>query len=193
MVRRCTLFLLLSVLFAGFVWPQGLNTVASKDDWEEINFEFNSSILVDGFPSLLRLAELLQNNPDYKVRIEGHTDGIGSAKANEKLGLSRADTVRDFLVKYGAKSGQLETVTRGKTDPKVPNPNPKYSKTDEARYMNRRVVLTVMDAQGRTVGAGGAGDAIRALNAAPAPAPAANADCCNEVLKRLDKLDDIAK
>src|SRR5437016_3941221 len=31
--------------------PQGwVNTQASKDDWEEINFEFNSSILTDGFP-----------------------------------------------------------------------------------------------------------------------------------------------
>ncbi len=48
-----------------------------------------------------------------------------------------------------------------------------------------------MDAQGRTVGAGGAGDAIRAIQAQPASAP--NNDCCNEVLKRLDKLDDIAK
>ena len=45
-----------------------------QDDWEEINFEFNSSVLVDGFPSLLRLAELLQKNPGYKVKVEGHTD-----------------------------------------------------------------------------------------------------------------------
>jgi len=41
------------------IWAQGLNVPpgVSKDDWEEINFEFNSSVLVDGFPSLLRLAE----------------------------------------------------------------------------------------------------------------------------------------
>jgi hypothetical protein len=59
--------------------------------------------------------------------------------------------------------------------------------------MNRRVVLTVTDDQGRTIGAGGPGDAIRAIaNAAPAQA-AGVADCCSEVLKRLDKLDDIAK
>jgi hypothetical protein len=54
-------------------------------------------------------------------------------------------------------------------------------------------VLTVTDDQGRTIGAGGPGDAIRAIaNAAPAQA-AGVADCCSEVLKRLDKLDDIAK
>ncbi len=58
--------------------------------------------------------------------------------------------------------------------------------------MNRRVALSVMDAQGRTVsaGTGSTGEAIRAIE----PAPAAGlADCCSEVLKRLDKLDDIAK
>jgi len=62
------------------------------------------------------------------------------------------------------------------------------------RFMNRRVVLTVTDDQGRTVGAGGPGDAIRGITStAPAPPAAGVADCCSEVLKRLDKLDDIAK
>src|SRR5712692_6439633 len=78
---------------------QGLDTRASKDDWEEINFDFNSAVLSDGFPSLLRLAELLKANPSYKVRAEGHADGVGTDKYNEKLGMQRAQTVRDFLVK----------------------------------------------------------------------------------------------
>ena len=64
-------------------------------------------------------------------------------------------------------------------------------RTDEARWMNRRVALTVLDDQGRTVGAGGAGDAIRALQ--PAATTAGLADCCSEVLKRLDKLDAIER
>ena len=59
--------------------------------------------------------------------------------------------------------------------------------------MNRRVVLTVTDDQGRTVGAGGPGDAIRAITNTAPPQTAGVADCCSEVLKRLDKLDDIAK
>ena len=46
-------------LLASSLLAQGLNTGGqTKDDWEEINFEFNSSILSDGYPSLLRLAEL---------------------------------------------------------------------------------------------------------------------------------------
>jgi OmpA family/PKD domain len=193
MVRR-SIALFSAVLFLGAgVWAQGLDTQASKDDWEEINFDFNSSVLVDGFPSLLRLAELLQANAGYHVRIEGHTDGIGSDSFNQRLGLARANTVRDFLVKYGARANQIETITRGKAAPKVPDPNPRLRPTDEARYMNRRVVLTVTDEQGRTVGAGGAGDAIRAISQNATPPPQGVADCCSEVLKRLDKLDDIAK
>src|ERR1041385_7264283 len=195
MVRRSTALISALALLAAGSWAQGLDTQASKDDWEEINFDFNSSVLVDGFPSLLRLSELLQANAGYHVRVEGHTDGIGSDSFNQRLGLARGNTVRDFLVKYGARTNQIETITRGKTAPKVPDPNPTLRPTDEIRYMNRRVVLTVTDEQGRTVGAGGAGDAIRAIasTAPPQTAAAGVADCCSEVLKRLDKLDDIAK
>src|SRR5579885_398665 len=129
---------------------QGLDTKAAKDDWEEINFEFNSSVLVDGFPSLLRLAELLQKNPGYRVRVEGHTDVIGGNAYNDRLGLARANAVRDFLVKYGANPNQITTVSDGKANPKYPGQRQTYSRTDEARWMNRRVSLTVTDAQGNT-------------------------------------------
>jgi len=191
MLKRFAALLCVLPLLAMGVFAQGLNTSASKDDWEEINYEFNSSVLVDGFPSLLRLSELLQKNPGYKVRLEGHTDRIGGDDYNEKLGLARANTVRDFLVKYGARPGQIDVGTRGKADPKYPGQKPTYSKTDEARWMNRRVVMTVTDDQGRTISAAGVGDAIRAME--PPRAAGGMADCCSEVLKRLDKLDDIAK
>ena len=47
-------------LMASGLFAQGMNPGSqTKEDWEEINFEFNSSILSDGYPSLLRLADLL--------------------------------------------------------------------------------------------------------------------------------------
>ena len=168
------------------VSAQGLDTQADKNGWEEINFEFNSSVLVDGFPSLLRLGELLQANPMYKVRIEGHTDRIGTDAYNQRLGLARATAVRDFLVKYGARPAQIEVGSRGKTTLKYGPGKAGVAATDEARWMDRRVALTVTDAQGAVVGAGGAGDAIQAL------AKAAQ-DCCNEILHRLDKLDTLER
>ena len=118
MLQRLSIGLLLFPILAANVFAQGINTTASKDDWEEINFEYNSSVLVDGFPSLLRISELLQKNPGYKVKVEGHTDTLGGADYNEKLGLARANSIRDFLIKYGATAGQIEVSTRGKQDPK---------------------------------------------------------------------------
>lgn len=188
MLRNLTLLVALSTIAAGSGYAQGLSSNASKDDWEEINFEYNSSLLSDGYPSLLRLADLLHQHPGYRVKVEGNTDNLGSTKYNEKLGLARATTVKDFLVKYGAAANQIEVATRGKSDPKYSGYKSTYSKTDVARWMNRRVVLTVMDEQGRTVSAGGAGEAIRAMDQGKSPR-----DCCDDILKRLDKLDDIAR
>lgn len=194
MIRKLTRLVTLFSALAYTMSAQGLDTRATKNDWEEINFEFNSAVLSDGYPSLLRLADLLKANPSYKVKVEGHADGIGNDRANEKLGMARANAVRDFLVKYGAAPNQIEPSSKGAKDPAVPGEKKRYSKTDVARWMNRRVVLTVMDGQGRIIGAGGAGDAIKAVNDSNAAnAAAMSQKCCDEILKRLDKLDDIAR
>ena len=71
-----------------------VNTRATKDDWEEINFEFNSSIITDGFPTLLWLADHLRANPGYRVMVTGHTDYIGGVPYNERLALGRANAVK---------------------------------------------------------------------------------------------------
>jgi len=181
--QRYASILFLFVVFSSCLFAQGVNTTASKDDWEEINFEFNSPVLTDGYPSLLRLAELLQKHPDYRVRLEGHADVIGSNRYNERLGQRRADAVKAFLVKYGAGNGQITTATFGETQPKVAN------RAKEARFMNRRVFMTVTDAQGRTVlDRGGINEAIKTMD----DLFALQKKCCDDILRRLDKLDDIA-
>ncbi len=186
MLRRLSTSITVLCFCGLFAYGQGLNTQASKDDWEEINFEFNSAVLSDGYPSLLRLSDLLSKHPGYHVRVEGNTDNIGGTGYNDKLGLQRANTVRDFLVKYGAKPEQIEVASRGKGNPEVHGFRRQYSKTDVARWMNRRVVLTVTDEQGRTVSAGGAAEAIKAME----PVAQGPSQCCTDIMKRLD---DIAK
>src|SRR6476661_6691271 len=110
MSKRFVTSLTLFSAFTAGVFAQGLDTRASKDDWEEINFEFDSAVLSDGFPSLLRLADLLKAHTGYRVKLEGHADHLGGDRYNDKLGMQRAGTVRDFLVKYGANSSQIETL-----------------------------------------------------------------------------------
>lgn len=160
---------------------------AQKEDWEEINFEYNQSVLTDGFPSLLRLAELLKENPGYKLKLEGHGDQIGPDNYNDALGQRRADSVKAFLVKYGTKASQLEAISRGKRNPKVPDSSPL------ARFMNRRVTMTVTDGDGKQVSAGGVGDAIKAIMDQLKMMQAKSEQCCTDILSRLNKLDDIMK
>ncbi|MEX2299321.1 MAG: OmpA family protein [Bryobacterales bacterium] len=177
MAKRLLLIFLSVFLCAGSVFAQGLETAANKNDWEEINFEFDSAVLSDGYPSLLRLAELLNQNADYRVSLRGHTDFRGSDQYNVGLGRRRAEMVQTFLVKYGARDTQIGLETLGEGVPKVSND------TVEGRFMNRRVVLTVTDGQGRTISDGGVGQAIESIEKAT--------DCCDEILSKLDKLDEI--
>src|SRR5258706_6247616 len=178
--KRAASILSLGML-ASSVFAQGLQTKATKDDWEEINFEFNSSILSDGYPTLLRLGELLQQHRDYKVQVEGHTDYVGSVAYNEKLALARAGTVRDFLTKYGATAAQVSVSGQGQRSPEVPNT------TKEGRFINRRVVMTVTDGTGKIIAAGSGPEVVNALDDRLKKLE----DCCNAILKKLDKLDDI--
>ena len=170
-------------LMASCLYSQGLSTGGqTKDDWEEINFEFNSSILSDGYPSLLRLGELLGQHKDYKVKVTGNTDYVGSAAYNDKLAMARANAVKEFLVKYGASADQITTAGNGKASPEVDN------RTKEGRFMNRRVVLAVTDGQGRLIKEGGISDVLPDLLK---EFMKKQEECCDQILKRLDKLDDI--
>lgn len=175
----------LGLLVSGLM-AQGLNPVSqtTKESWEEINFEFNSSILSDGYPSLLRLADLLVQHRDYHVKLTGNTDSVGSAAYNDKLAQARAEAVRAFLVKYGASANQLTTAGDGKRDPEVDN------KSREGRFMNRRVVLTLTDGTGKLIKEGGISDVLPAMTLLQDMAKKQQ-DCCDQILKRLDKLDDI--
>ncbi len=85
MVHRLWKLSLLAAFVATQAFSQGNETTATKDDWEEINFEVGSATLSDGYPSLLRLADLLRRNPTYRVRLVGHGDYRTSARAEEKL------------------------------------------------------------------------------------------------------------
>src|SRR3954447_5239294 len=164
-------------LMASGLFAQGLNTGGQqKDDWEEINFEFNSSILSDGYPSLLRLAGLLSQHRDYKGKVTGHTDYVGSASYNHKIALNRADSVKAFLVKYGVNDAQVTTSGDGKRAPEVDN------RTKEGRFMNRRVVLSVTDAGGRLIKEGGIGDVINSLMSKLDDMAKKQQECCDQIL-----------
>ena len=82
--------------------------------------------------------ELLHQHPELNVFIYGHTCDIGNQEANERIGLQRAQRVRNYLLSNGiAESRILGTVSKRDTEPLVPNTNERNRKT------NRRAGLVV--------------------------------------------------
>jgi outer membrane protein OmpA-like peptidoglycan-associated protein len=88
---------------------------------------------------LIALAQQIQSeNETAYLEIQGHTDSVGSAARNRKLGLKRAETVRQFLSRQGVAADRMATVSYGEDAPVAPNADP------VGRAENRRVVIVVL-------------------------------------------------
>jgi outer membrane protein OmpA-like peptidoglycan-associated protein len=103
----------------------------------EINFATNSAEILEGSETILsQIAQVLNENPDMKIIIEGHTDNIGGDQENMELSEKRADAVKGWLVEHGHIDGKrLTTKGYGMTRPLTDN------STEEGRARNRRVEL----------------------------------------------------
>jgi outer membrane protein OmpA-like peptidoglycan-associated protein len=88
-----------------------------------INFGFNSAVLPDSAHAMIDVvAQVMKESPDIKVRVEGHTDAIGSADYNAALSERRALSVGEYLVKVGIDPARLELVGKGMSEPLTRNP-----------------------------------------------------------------------
>jgi OOP family OmpA-OmpF porin len=67
------------------------------------------------------------------ITLTGHTDSIGTDAYNNKLGLRRAEAVKEYLVSHDVAADRIKTESKGKTQPIATN------KTAEGRAKNRRV------------------------------------------------------
>jgi outer membrane protein OmpA-like peptidoglycan-associated protein len=82
-----------------------------------IGFEIGKdNILKTQRPSILNIAEYLKNNEDAKVLLTGFADSkTGSEKRNMELSVSRAETVKDELVKLGVNAERIIVEGKGAT------------------------------------------------------------------------------
>ncbi len=90
---------------------------------------------------LLRLAELMQENPEMKVEISGHTDNVGAYEYNLELSRNRARSVLEFLTEQGVEENRLEYEGYADTRPIDTN------ETEEGRANNRRTEFEVLEYQ----------------------------------------------
>lgn len=111
-----------------------------------VTFEFNSARLTaEAEARLDNVVNALKSAEKIHVRIEGHTDSIGSASYNLDLSQRRAQSVKRYLVEHGIDPGRLTTEGYGETKPVAPNNNPDGSDNPAGRAKNRRVELHVVD------------------------------------------------
>jgi outer membrane protein OmpA-like peptidoglycan-associated protein len=124
---------------------QKIPPVLTKKEVETIkyafdNLEFETAkaiIKVKSHISLDQLAALLVDK-GYGLRIDGHTDNVGTADYNMDLSLRRAEAVKAYLVDKGVVAARLETNGYGLTKPIADN------KTAAGRQKNRRVEMSVI-------------------------------------------------
>jgi outer membrane protein OmpA-like peptidoglycan-associated protein len=101
-------------------------------------FEFESDKLT--FESVALVPEILQAVKVLEVpevAVVGHTDTMGTHKANLELGLKRANTVRSLLVEAGLPDSTIDVTSHGEGDLLVPTRN------NKAEPRNRRVEIAV--------------------------------------------------
>ncbi|MCO6431781.1 MAG: OmpA family protein [Deltaproteobacteria bacterium] len=99
-----------------------------------VNFDFDSRKLnALGKGRVQQIAAILRTSPSVHVVLQGHADYIGSDAYNEKLGMDRADAVRQELITSGIAPERLSAVSFGETQPVY------AEQEDWARAINRRV------------------------------------------------------
>ncbi|HMK27705.1 MAG TPA: OmpA family protein [Chitinophagaceae bacterium] len=101
-----------------------------------INFETGKSVIKPESQSIVdQMAEMLNSDPSIKISIEGHTDNVGTAAANQTLSQNRAKAVMDAIIAKGIDKARLSSKGWGQNKPVADN------STEEGRAMNRRVEI----------------------------------------------------
>ncbi len=101
-----------------------------------INFETGKSIIkAESTPIIEQIVEMLKQNPNLNISIEGHTDNVGTAPSNQTLSESRAKSVMNELVTKGISTTRLTSKGWGQTKPIADN------NSESGRANNRRVEI----------------------------------------------------
>lgn len=90
------------------------------------------------YQQLNEVAEMMKENPRIEIQLEGHTDNVGSSKANLALSQKRVDAVKKYLVDQGVSKGRIQTRAFGGSQPL------RNEMTPEARAANRRVEMRIL-------------------------------------------------
>ncbi len=106
----------------------------------DVLFDFDRAEIKPEFTDELdAAADLLLANPDVTVRIDGHTDNVGTLEYNQGLSERRAEAVASYLEEAGVDRDRMTVAGFSFTQPVADNATP------EGRAQNRRVEIDLID------------------------------------------------
>ncbi|MCT7552190.1 OmpA family protein [Aliarcobacter butzleri] len=104
----------------------------------KISFERKSSIPTEQSQNAIKeIAKILNENPNFKVEVAGHTDSRGEAALNKQISQDRANSVKNILVNSGVNETRIKAIGYGEEFP--------IAKDDEngLSEINRRVEFII--------------------------------------------------
>jgi OOP family OmpA-OmpF porin len=107
---------------------------------QQVQFETGTAVLRPESSGVLgEVARILAEHPEIElIEVEGHTDEVGTADGNRKLGQARATSVVEWLEGHGTKRDRLVAKGYGSDRPIADN------STEEGRQKNRRVEFRIL-------------------------------------------------
>lgn len=103
-----------------------------------IKFDVNqATIKPESMGVISYVVKMMQDHPELKFNIEGHTDNDGSETANQNLSEKRSESVCNELIKLGIKANRLSSKGWGESKPMTGNNTP------EDKAQNRRVEFII--------------------------------------------------
>ncbi len=103
---------------------------------QNIFFSIGSAkLLGKSFKSLKDVVQIMNDNPSYKIDVDGHTSNTGGTELNQKLSDSRANSVKQYLTENGVDESRIVATGYGEDKPIEDN------KTAAGRAKNRRVEM----------------------------------------------------
>ncbi|QNA88558.1 OmpA family protein [Massilia sp. Dwa41.01b] len=101
-----------------------------------------ADLTANGMSTLRKLADVMAQNPERTVLVEGFTDNVGKSDYNQELSQRRADAVANALGSMGVARQRIATRAYGETFPVAAND------TAANKQLNRRVEIVLSkDAQ----------------------------------------------
>lgn len=109
-------------------------------DFSRVAFERGSASLTpNSRAALQQLVQLLRTNPQFRIRVSGHTDNTGRAEVNLRISRQRAGSVADYLLDNGVNADQIVAQGYGATRPIADN------STEAGRSANRRIEVNYVN------------------------------------------------